>query len=101
MGTMKQVVKKNTGGEEHWTHHAFSASCGEVAACLVRVPTAVVTQNMQVGQYSTFMQAVQGIASSEAGMLSFYRGFWTTVAREIPFSFIQFPLCVPLPATVQ
>merc|ERR1712087_815603 len=89
---MKPKLKALNGGHEHWLQHACSASCGEVAACLVRVPTAVVTQNMQVGQYSTFMQAVQGIASSEAGMLSFYRGFWTTVAREIPFSFIQFPL---------
>ena len=39
----------DAGGKEHPLHHSFAASCGEVAACLVRVPTAVVTQNMQVG----------------------------------------------------
>eukprot|EP00965_Chrysotila_dentata_P202567 6181192-Pleurochrysis_carterae.AAC.4 len=91
---MKPVLLKANGGREHWLQHSLAASAGEVAACLVRVPTAVVTQNMQVGQYGSFMEAVRGIASSEAGSASFYRGFWTTVAREIPFSFIQFPLCV-------
>merc|ERR1712087_200487 len=89
---MKPKLQALNGGREHWLQHACSASCGEVAACLVRVPTAVVTQNMQVGQYSTFPEAVKAIAASEAGMAAFYRGFWTTVAREIPFSFIQMPL---------
>merc|ERR1712113_1114562 len=91
MGTMKQVVKKNTGGEEHWTHHAFSSSCGEVAACLVRVPTAVVTQNMQVGQYATFQEAVK-TTYARGGLGGFYLGYATTVMREIPFSFIQMPI---------
>lgn len=65
---------------------------GEVAACLIRVPTGVVTQRMQVGQYSSFVEAVRGIAAQPGGLSTFYLGFWTTVAREIPFSFIQFPM---------
>mmetsp|Transcript_52068 Transcript_52068/g.111370 ORF Transcript_52068/g.111370 Transcript_52068/m.111370 type:complete len:290 (-) Transcript_52068:407-1276(-) len=89
---MKPLLMTLNGGQEHPLQHSLSASCGEVAACIVRVPTAVVTQNMQVGQYATFSEAVLGISSSEGGMSAFYRGFWTTVAREIPFSFIQFPL---------
>eukprot|EP00322_Chrysochromulina_rotalis_P019965 CAMPEP_0115838302 /NCGR_PEP_ID=MMETSP0287-20121206/5658_1 /TAXON_ID=412157 /ORGANISM="Chrysochromulina rotalis, Strain UIO044" /LENGTH=194 /DNA_ID=CAMNT_0003291823 /DNA_START=1 /DNA_END=585 /DNA_ORIENTATION=+ len=71
--------------------HSFSASCGEVAACLVRVPTAVVTQRMQIGKYATFPEAVTKIYA-EAGISTFFTGYWTTVIREIPFSFIQFPL---------
>jgi len=59
---------------------------------VIRVPTAVVTQNMQVGTYKTFPEAVRGIASSPAGLSTFFIGYWTTVAREIPFSFIQFPM---------
>ncbi|XP_075553193.1 mitochondrial S-adenosylmethionine carrier protein-like isoform X6 [Dermacentor variabilis] len=31
-------------------------------------------------------------ACGEVGVRGFYRGYFTTVAREIPFSFIQFPL---------
>jgi hypothetical protein len=34
------------------------------------------------------MKAIYG----EAGLATFYTGYWTTVAREIPFSFIQFPI---------
>jgi len=88
---MKPMLKKMNGDQEHWLHHSFAASCGEVAACFVRVPTAVVTQRMQVGQYATFNEAVTKIAA-ENGLATFFIGYWTTVAREIPFSFIQFPI---------
>ena len=87
----KPMLQKLYGGSEHWTQHSFSASIGEVAACLVRVPTGVVTQRMQVGEFTNFLEAVKGIAA-KGGLAIFYSGFWTTVAREIPFSFIQFPL---------
>lgn len=89
--TMKSVIKKNSGGQEHWTHHALASSCGEVAACLVRVPTAVVTQNMQVGHYGSFSEAVT-TTYSKGGLGGFYVGYGTTVMREIPFAFIQFPI---------
>ena len=88
---MKPTLRAMNGGNEHWLPHSFSASCGEVAACVVRVPTAVVTQRMQVGQYKTFPEAVTKIFA-ESGVSTFFIGYWTTVAREIPFSFIQFPI---------
>tara|TARA_B110001452_G_C15170329_1_gene406779 strand:- start:132 stop:1025 length:894 start_codon:yes stop_codon:yes gene_type:complete len=90
--TMKPVLKKMNGGEEKWWQASAASSCGEVAACLVRVPTSIVTQRMQVGQYASFGEAVSKIAASEGGLMTFYTGYWTTVAREIPFSFIQFPM---------
>ena len=89
---MKPRLRELNGGKESWLHHSFSASCGEVAACLVRVPTAVVTQRMQVGLYQTFPEACTKIFA-EDGIATFFTGYWTTVAREIPFSFIQFPMC--------
>jgi len=88
---MKPRLQALNGGEEHPIHHSLAASFGEVAACLVRVPTAVVTQNMQVGTYSSYPEAIQGILAKN-GISSFFMGYWTTVAREIPFSFIQFPM---------
>lgn len=89
--TMKQVIKKASNGNHHWTHDSAASSCGEVAACLVRVPTAVVTQNMQVGRYNSMTEAVTTVMQKE-GFLGFYKGYGTTVMREIPFSFIQFPI---------
>jgi len=95
---MKQVFKKASGGQEHWSHPAIASSCGEVGACVVRVPTAIVTQNMQVGRYSTLSQAVSSTYAS-GGLAAFYRGYGTTVMREIPFSFIQFPIYETLKKT--
>jgi len=89
--TAKKVSKSFSGDKEHWTQHAGASSCGEVMACLVRVPTAVVTQNMQVGRYASFTEAV-GQTYATGGIRSFYVGYGTTVLREIPFSFIQFPI---------
>jgi solute carrier family 25 S-adenosylmethionine transporter 26 len=90
--TTKQVMKSVTAGkEEHWTQHAFASSCGEVAACLVRVPTSVCTQRLQVGQYTSLSEVMSETFRSK-GLRGFYVGYGTTVAREIPFSFIQFPI---------
>lgn len=46
---------------------------------------------MQIKQYSTTLSAVSSVLRTE-GLLGFYRGFLPTVAREIPFTCIQFPL---------
>eukprot|EP00929_Paragymnodinium_shiwhaense_P112108 TRINITY_DN80366_c0_g1_i1.p1 TRINITY_DN80366_c0_g1~~TRINITY_DN80366_c0_g1_i1.p1 ORF type:complete len:281 (+),score=64.61 TRINITY_DN80366_c0_g1_i1:76-918(+) len=89
--SMKQVIRGMANGKEHWTHNSLASSCGEVAACMVRVPTAVVTQNMQVGRYSSFTEAVSTTFKT-SGIRGFYTGYGTTVMREIPFSFIQFPI---------
>lgn len=90
--TAKPALKQLNNGKEHWLQHSVASSVGEVGACLVRVPTSVVTQRMQVGQYQSFGEAVAKIAAEPGGLWTFYTGYWTTVAREIPFSFIQFPL---------
>jgi len=89
--SMKSVMRTLSGGEEHWLQHAGASSCGEVAACMIRVPTGVITQNMQVGRYNSFVGAVSSTYAS-GGLGAFYAGYGTTVAREIPFAFIQFPI---------
>jgi solute carrier family 25 S-adenosylmethionine transporter 26 len=89
--TAKKITKSFAGDREHWTQHAGASSAGEVMACLVRVPTAVITQNMQVGRYATFNEAVSSTMKN-GGIGAFYKGYGTTVLREIPFSFIQFPI---------
>lgn len=61
------------------------------AACLVRTPTEIVKQRMQTGVYASIGEAFASISAAE-GLVGFYRGYWSLIAREIPFSFIQFPL---------
>lgn len=68
-----------------------AAASGEMAACLVRTPTEIVKQRMQTGMYKSPYEALNAIRAAE-GVVGFYRGYWSMIAREIPFSFIQFPL---------
>lgn len=46
---------------------------------------------MQTKQYTSVSSAVSSVVRTE-GILGLYRGFLSTVAREIPFTCIQFPL---------
>jgi len=89
--TMKRVLKDVNGGEEAPIQHSIASSCGEVAACMIRVPTAVIAQNMQIGKYAKFTEACSETWAA-GGLRAFYTGYGTTVMREIPFSFIQFPI---------
>ena len=71
--------------------HMVAASLGEVTACLVRVPVEIVKQRRQASSQSKSLEIVRSTLRSE-GVRGLYRGYFTTVAREIPFSLIQFPL---------
>lgn len=80
--------------------HMFSASCGEIAACLVRVPAEIVKQRTQagipgVGQRATSWANFQYLLQNKSGEGVFrglYRGWNSTIMREIPFTMIQYPL---------
>ena len=71
--------------------HMAAAAMGEAAACLARVPTENVKQKMQAGLFGSMRETVSAIHSTQ-GARGFYAGYGTTLMREIPFSFIQFPL---------
>ena len=70
--------------------HMTSASCAEVAACLVRVPTEVIKQRSQATNQRSASVFTQTVRSE--GLRGLYRGYTSTVLREIPFSLIQFPI---------
>lgn len=77
--------------------HMLAASAGEVVACLIRVPSEVVKQRAQVSASSTTLQIFSAILKEE-GIQGLYRGYKSTVLREIPFSLVQFPLWESLKA---
>ena len=78
--------------------HMLAGSLGEVAACAVRVPTEVVKQRAQAGQFPSSRAALVSVLATRhtrgwAGMArELYRGWSITVMREVPFTMIQFPL---------
>ncbi|KAK2724876.1 mitochondrial S-adenosylmethionine carrier protein-like [Artemia franciscana] len=88
-------VKSAMSGNRFITTQAFShmiaAAAGEVVACLVRVPVEVVKQRRQAYQHSSSLSIIRSTYYGE-GAIGFYRGYLSTVVREIPFSLIQFPL---------
>ncbi|KAL1790864.1 S-adenosylmethionine mitochondrial carrier protein isoform X1 [Sigmodon hispidus] len=77
--------------------HMLAASAGEVVACLIRVPSEVVKQRAQVSPSSKTLQIFSTILKEE-GVQGLYRGYKSTVLREIPFSLVQFPLWESLKA---
>ncbi|KAL7279844.1 S-adenosylmethionine transporter [Trametes coccinea BRFM310] len=75
--------------------HMIAASVGEVAACSIRVPTEVIKTRTQTSTYGSAAQsslAAARMVLSTEGIRGFYRGFGSTVMREIPFTSLQFPL---------
>ena len=71
--------------------HMLAASLGEVSACLIRVPVEVVKQRTQALGTGSSIDNFKKTLNSE-GLRGFYRGYFSTVVREVPFSIIQFPL---------
>ncbi|XP_020834644.1 mitochondrial S-adenosylmethionine carrier protein isoform X1 [Phascolarctos cinereus] len=77
--------------------HMLAASAGEVVACFIRVPSEVVKQRAQVSAASGTFHIFSNILYQE-GIQGLYRGYKSTVLREIPFSLVQFPLWESLKA---
>ena len=82
---------KSRGVNDGAELHMAAASVGEVTACLVRVPVEIVKQRRQASLGNSGLGIIKNILKTD-GPLGFYRGYLTTVLREIPFSLIQFPL---------
>ncbi|XP_038063993.1 S-adenosylmethionine mitochondrial carrier protein-like isoform X1 [Patiria miniata] len=70
--------------------HMIAASLGEVTACFVRVPVEVVKQRAQASRNAS-VSILKSVLRNE-GVRGLYRGYLSTVVREVPFSIIQFPL---------
>jgi hypothetical protein len=86
--------------------HSLASSLGEIAACAVRVPTEVIKQRAQAGLFGgSSLLALKDILSlrhasdspsSPRGytqvIRELYRGAGITIAREIPFTVLQFTM---------
>mmetsp|Transcript_8306 Transcript_8306/g.12302 ORF Transcript_8306/g.12302 Transcript_8306/m.12302 type:complete len:299 (+) Transcript_8306:82-978(+) len=97
--SMKPIVGEKLeklGVEGDAPVHMISASLGEIAACMVRVPTEVVKSRMQTNQAgATSLSSTIRLVVNEQGLPIFgglYSGYGITIMREIPFALIQFPL---------
>lgn len=69
--------------------HLSAGAAGGAAASLVRVPTEVIKQRMQTGQFPTAVTAVRTILAKE-GFKGMYAGYGSFLLRDLPFDAIQF-----------
>lgn len=99
--------------------HSLASSLGEISACAVRVPTEVIKQRAQAGLFggSTLLalkdilslrhavpaDSTQTTAPAKRGygqvFRELYRGAPITIAREIPFTVLQFTMWESMKAT--
>nr|ACO11660.1 S-adenosylmethionine mitochondrial carrier protein [Caligus rogercresseyi] len=87
------TVKGSLTSQNEFLKHSLAASAGEISACLIRVPVEIVKQRRQASSSNNIsaFSIAQSIIRNH-GALGLYRGYLTTVSREVPFSVIQFPL---------
>lgn len=88
---MKNILQPSFSDNFQPVAHMAASSGGEMMACIVRVPVEVVKQRAQANPTSNTFQIFKNTLMSE-GIFGLYRGYFSTVMREIPFSLIQFPL---------
>ncbi|GAV68973.1 Mito_carr domain-containing protein [Cephalotus follicularis] len=69
--------------------HLSAGTLGGLAASLIRVPTEVVKQRMQTGQFTSAPDAVRLIISKES-FKGLYAGYGSFLLRDLPFDAIQF-----------
>jgi solute carrier family 25 (mitochondrial S-adenosylmethionine transporter), member 26 len=92
---LKSYLSQYTESSQAPLVHMVSASFAEVVACIIRVPVEVAKQRRQafsVKSNITSIGILREAYKTEGIRKGIYRGFKSTIMREIPFSFIQFPL---------
>lgn len=70
----------------------LAASFGELVACSIRVPYEVVKMRAQTSSVSLKTLGLFKTIFASEGVPGLYRGYVSTVSREIPFSVIQYPI---------
>ncbi|KAH7834467.1 hypothetical protein Vadar_016329 [Vaccinium darrowii] len=69
--------------------HLTAGAIGGAASSIIRVPTEVVKQRMQTGQFASAPDAVRCIVAKE-GFKGLYAGYGSFLLRDLPFDAIQF-----------
>ncbi|XP_019153144.1 PREDICTED: S-adenosylmethionine carrier 1, chloroplastic/mitochondrial-like isoform X2 [Ipomoea nil] len=69
--------------------HLTAGAVGGAASSIIRVPTEVVKQRMQTGQFASAPDAVRLIISKE-GFRGLFAGYGSFLLRDLPFDAMQF-----------
>ncbi|XP_042019015.1 S-adenosylmethionine carrier 1, chloroplastic/mitochondrial-like isoform X1 [Salvia splendens] len=69
--------------------HLAAGAIGGAASSIVRVPTEVIKQRIQTGQFASAPEAVRVIVAKE-GFRGLFAGYGSFLLRDLPFDAIQF-----------
>ncbi|XP_057794668.1 S-adenosylmethionine carrier 1, chloroplastic/mitochondrial-like [Salvia miltiorrhiza] len=69
--------------------HLAAGAIGGAASSIVRVPTEVIKQRIQTGQFASTPEAVRLIVAKE-GFRGLFAGYGSFLLRDLPFDAIQF-----------
>ncbi|VUC34888.1 unnamed protein product [Clonostachys rosea] len=79
--------------------HASASATAEMASCLVIAPAEVIKQNAQMinasnkqSSSSTSIQAFRMLGTGRGSMRRLFTGYTALVARNLPFTALQFPM---------
>ncbi|XP_056682630.1 probable S-adenosylmethionine carrier 2, chloroplastic isoform X2 [Spinacia oleracea] len=86
---LKQKLLKTLPENFSALAHLSAGAIAGAASSIVRVPTEVVKQRMQTGQFATAPNAVRMIVSRE-GFRGLYAGYGSFLLRDLPFDAMQF-----------
>ncbi|KAK9748726.1 hypothetical protein RND81_02G076000 [Saponaria officinalis] len=86
---LKQKLLKTFPEQFSAFAHLSAGAIAGAASSIVRVPTEVVKQRMQTGQFATAPNAVRMIVSKE-GFRGLFAGYGSFLLRDLPFDAIQF-----------
>lgn len=94
--TLKSVISTYVIGQnDHPLAHCASSVGAELTACTVRVPMEQLRVQLQAGRHSTLGNAIRENWIQNHGGGRFrhaYRAYVPTALRDVPFSFVQFPI---------
>lgn len=87
---IKQAVhNRSSSDKRHILAPLVAGASSGLAASLIRVPTEVVKQRMQSGEFVSAVKAVQGIVGRE-GFKGLFAGYGSFLLRDLPFDAIEF-----------
>ncbi|KAK9746401.1 Mitochondrial carrier protein [Popillia japonica] len=90
--TFKHYVSPHASSHSLPIVHMAGASLAEIVACLIRVPMEVVKQRRQTTRNRSSLSILISAYTNEGFIKGLYRGYGSTIIREVPFSIIQFPV---------
>ncbi|VDL54625.1 unnamed protein product [Hymenolepis diminuta] len=97
-----EVTKNRTTSEGilPWFSSMMAACVGELVACVIRVPCETIKQRAQAQPHLGIAGVFSDSLRSE-GLAGLYRGYLSTIFRELPFSLIQYPIWEALKRSMQ